>query len=37
MSGSRRDRRAIKKAILQLYPAGPQSHLARHLATLACL
>jgi len=37
MSDSRRVHRAIKKAILQLYPTKPQGHLARHLATLACL
>jgi hypothetical protein len=37
MSDSRRVHRAIKKAILQLYPSQPQGNLARHLATLVCL
>ena len=37
MSDSRRVHRAIKKAILQLYPSKPQGNLARHLATLVCL
>jgi len=37
MSDSRRTHRAIKKAILQLYPTKPQGNLARHLATLVCL
>ena len=37
MSDSRRVHRAIKKAILQLYPTKPQGHLARHLATLTYL
>lgn len=37
MSDSRRVHRAIKKAILQLYPTKPQGNLARHLATLAYL
>lgn len=37
MSDSRRVHRAIKKAILQLYPTKPQGNLARHLATLTCL
>jgi hypothetical protein len=37
MSDSRRTYRAIKKAILQLYPAKPQGNLARHLATLVGL
>ena len=37
MSDSRRVHRAIKKAILQLYPTQPQGNLARHLATLVCL
>lgn len=34
MSDSRRTYRAIKKAILQLYPTKPQGNLARHLTTL---
>ena len=33
MSNSRRTYRAIKKAILQLYPTKPQGNLARHLVT----
>jgi hypothetical protein len=37
MSDSRRTYRAIKKAILQLYPAKPQGNLARHLTTLVGL
>ena len=37
MSDSRQVHRAIKKAILQLYPNKPQGNLARHLATLVCL
>jgi hypothetical protein len=37
MSDSRRTYRAIKKAILQLYPTKPQGHLARHLITLVGL
>src|SRR5512137_2439530 len=37
MSDSRRTYRAIKKAILQLYPTKPQGNLARHLVTLASL
>jgi len=35
MSDSRRVYRAIKQAILQLYPTKPQGQVARHLATLA--
>ena len=37
MSDSRRTYRAIKQAILQLYPSKPQGNLARHLATLVGL
>lgn len=37
MSDSRRTYRAIKKAILQLYPSKPQGNLARHLSTLVGL
>lgn len=37
MSDSRRTYRAIKKAILQLYPTKPQGNLARHLTTLVGL
>ena len=37
MSDSRRTYRAIKQAILQLYPVKPQGNLARHLATLVGL
>jgi hypothetical protein len=37
MSDSRRTYRAIKKAILQLYPTPPQGNLARHLTTLVGL
>ena len=37
MSDSRRTYRAIKKAILQLYPSPPQGNLARHLLTLVGL
>jgi hypothetical protein len=37
MSDSRRTYRAIKKAILQLYPTKPQGNLARHLSTLVGL
>ncbi len=37
MSDSRRVYRAIKKAILQLYPTKPQGNLARHLTTLVGL
>ena len=37
MSDSRRTYRAIKKAILQLYPSKPQGNLARHLSTLVSL
>jgi hypothetical protein len=37
MSDSRRTYRAIKQAILQLYPTKPQGHLARHLTTLVGL
>ena len=37
MSDSRRAYRAIKKAILQLYPTKPQGNLARHLTTLVGL
>jgi hypothetical protein len=37
MSDSRRTYRAIKKAILQLYPSKPQGNLARHLTTLVGL
>jgi hypothetical protein len=37
MSDSRRTYRAIKKAILQLYPSKPQGNLARHLNTLVGL
>jgi hypothetical protein len=37
MSDSRRTYRAIKKAILQLYPSNPQGNLARHLTTLVGL
>jgi hypothetical protein len=37
MSDSRRIHRAIKQAILQLYPGQPQGNLARHLATLVGL
>jgi hypothetical protein len=37
MSDSRRTYRALKKAILQLYPTKPQGNLARHLTTLVGL
>lgn len=37
MSDSRRTYRAIKKAILQLYPTKPQGNLARHIMTLVGL
>jgi hypothetical protein len=37
MSDSRRTYRAIKQAILQLYPVKPQGNLARHLTTLVGL
>jgi hypothetical protein len=37
MSDSRRTYRAIKSAILQLYPTKPQGNLARHLNTLVGL
>jgi hypothetical protein len=37
MSDSRRTYRAIKQAIVQLYPTQPQGNLARHLATLVGL
>jgi hypothetical protein len=37
MSDSRRTYRAIKKAILQLYPSQPQGNLARHMTTLVGL
>jgi hypothetical protein len=37
MSDSRRTYRAIKKAILQLYPTKPQGNLARHITTLVGL
>jgi len=37
MSDSRRTYRAIKRAILQLYPTKPQGNLARHLTTLVGL
>ncbi len=37
MSDSRRTYRAIKRAILQLYPSQPQGHLARHLMTMVGL
>ncbi len=37
MSDSRRTYRAIKQAILQLYPSKPQGNLARHLTTLVGL
>jgi hypothetical protein len=37
MSDSRRTYRAIKEAILQLYPTTPQGNLARHLMTLVGL
>jgi len=37
MSDSRRTYRAIKKAILQLYPTKPQGNLARHIITLVGL
>jgi len=37
VSDSRRTYRAIKRAILQLYPTRPQGNLARHLSTLVGL
>jgi hypothetical protein len=37
MSDSRRTYRAIKQAILQLYPVKPQGNLARHITTLVGL
>ena len=37
MSDSRRQYRAIRKAVKQLYPAEPKGNLARHLETLVCM
>ena len=37
MSDSRRQYRAIKQAMKQLYPEEPRGNLARHLETLVCM